>query len=102
MVAYVPEKKTYVFDMTNQQDFIVKAMQGAVSATIPGHKVFVGYSCWHGCFEWVLFLPSSLLGLVKSTKFRYPLPEQGQTILCYYTLQRNIAWASNPYSTRTS
>ncbi|KAK7915190.1 hypothetical protein PG985_012893 [Apiospora marii] len=38
-VAYVPEEKTYVFGVSNQQDFIVKVMQGGVSGIIAGHKV---------------------------------------------------------------
>lgn len=38
-VAYVPEEKAYVFGVTNQQDFIVKVMQGAVSGIIAGHQV---------------------------------------------------------------
>lgn len=38
-VAYLPEQKTYVFGVTNQQDFLVKVMQGGVDAIIAGHKV---------------------------------------------------------------
>ncbi|CAM6002912.1 unnamed protein product [Sphagnum balticum] len=38
-VAYLPDNKTYVFGVTNQQDFIVKVMQGGVSAILAGHKV---------------------------------------------------------------
>lgn len=38
-VAYVPEEKKYVFGVSNQQDFIVKVMQGGVSGIIEGHKV---------------------------------------------------------------
>jgi hypothetical protein len=37
-IAYLPDQKTYVFGVTNQQDFIVKVMQGGVSAILAGHK----------------------------------------------------------------
>lgn len=38
-VAYVLEEKAYVLGVTNQQDFIVKVMQGGVSGIVAGHKV---------------------------------------------------------------
>lgn len=37
-VAYAPDDKTYAFGVTNQQDFIVRLMQNAVSGIIAGHK----------------------------------------------------------------
>lgn len=41
-VEYVPDKKAWVFGVTNQQDFIVKLMQGAVGGIIAGHKALWG------------------------------------------------------------
>ncbi|KZV73769.1 hypothetical protein PENSPDRAFT_662811 [Peniophora sp. CONT] len=38
-VAWLPDQKTYVFGVDNQQDFIVKLMRGGVSAILAGHKV---------------------------------------------------------------
>ncbi|KAF8938328.1 hypothetical protein EDD21DRAFT_371031 [Dissophora ornata] len=38
-VAYVPEQKNYLFGVTNEQTFIVKAMQTMVGGIISGHKV---------------------------------------------------------------
>ena len=38
-VGYVPDKKAYVFGVTNQQDFIVKLAQGAIKGVIAGHQV---------------------------------------------------------------
>ncbi|KDQ16353.1 hypothetical protein BOTBODRAFT_31040 [Botryobasidium botryosum FD-172 SS1] len=38
-IAWLPDQKIYVFGVDNQQDFIVKLMQGGVSAILAGHKV---------------------------------------------------------------
>ncbi|KAG8354354.1 hypothetical protein FVEN_g7642 [Fusarium venenatum] len=38
-VAYVPEEQKYVFGVSNEQDFIVKLLQGGVDAILTGHKV---------------------------------------------------------------
>ena len=38
LLSFVPESKAYVFGVTNQQDFLVKVMQGAIGGIITGHK----------------------------------------------------------------
>lgn len=38
-VAYLPDQKSYIFGLTNEQDAIVKVMQGMVGGIIAGHKV---------------------------------------------------------------
>ncbi|RBR06806.1 uncharacterized protein FIESC28_10922 [Fusarium coffeatum] len=47
-VAYAPDEKKYVFRVSNQQDFIVKLLQGGVGAIISGHKLL-----WSTAAGWV-------------------------------------------------
>lgn len=47
-VAYFPDQKDYVFGVNNQQDFLVKLMQGAVGGIIAGHK-----AVWSVAAGWV-------------------------------------------------
>ncbi|KAH7183695.1 uncharacterized protein B0J16DRAFT_386769 [Fusarium flagelliforme] len=38
-VAYAPDEQKYVFGVSNQQDLIVKLLQGGVGAILTGHKL---------------------------------------------------------------
>jgi len=59
VVGYVAAQKGYVFGVTNQQDFLVKLMQGGISGIIAGHKAL--YTLALG---WVMPFPGALVGVV--------------------------------------
>ena len=59
VLSYVPEKKAYVFGVSNQQELIVKIMQGAVSTIIAGHKAL--YSTAAG---WVCSIGGAAVAVV--------------------------------------